>query len=299
MDLSDSVRHASVEVTSKWCHQGQRRKQHVRGERRWYRVNNQTAQKRPVSFALRPVSRAGPVAMPKCWEEIRGLFVVDQKQILRPLIANATTSHWDPSSKMSVISSPSRGTRLIGSGSELQSASSSSLQYPHWSSFTRQGPNTNTLQPERHWAVCPFPQPAQDCCSRRQPWSSSYLLSALDPELLRDKHMPGEGRFSARVMDSLRGFTLAGGVTMPWKAGDLSHATCHDMLGFMVPLGLCSSSNFPTIFTLVEFHFLCFPMIRRLGCGRQGSLKEPEGVALICFILVFISLTQDQPAVKD
>lgn len=115
-----------------------------------------SAQKRPASFALRPVSRAGPVAVPKCWEEIRGLIVMEQKQIPRPLIANVATSHWGPSSRMFVTSSSSRGARLIGSESEIQTASSSSLQHPYWYSFTLQGPNTNTLQPEQHRAVCPF-----------------------------------------------------------------------------------------------------------------------------------------------
>lgn len=143
----------------------------------------------------------------------------------------------------------------------------------------------------------PYSQNGTEQCapSHRQPW----LLLAVS---VRPWALDGQaqvGRSSARVKDCLRGFTLTWGVAMPWKAGNLSHATCRDMLGFVVPSGLCSSSNFPTIFTLVEFHFLWFPVIRKLGCGRQRSLKEPKGVALMCFILVFIFLTQDQPAVED
>lgn len=211
-----------------------------------HQQSNVSAQKRPASFALRPVSRADPVATPKCWEEVWGLFVMEQKQIPRPL--DCKCSNLPLGSLMSVTSS------------------SSSLQHPHWS-FTRQGPNTSTLQPERHWAIRPFPQPAQDCCSRRQPWLS--LLSALDLELLRDKHKPEGSQLELRTV-------WLGAWPCPGKQVivPMPHAvTCW---ASWCPWDYALHQTFLTIFTLVEFHFLWFPMIVRLGRGRRGSLEEPE-----------------------
>lgn len=57
------------------------------------------------------------------------------------------------------------------------------------------------------------------------------LASALDPELLRDKHKP-EG--SQPELRTVSGFTLTRAVAMPWRAGHLSrvtHATGRDNAG--------------------------------------------------------------------
>lgn len=208
-----------------------------------------SAQKRPASFALRPVSRAGPVVVPKCWEKIQGLHVMEQKQIPRPLIANIATSHWGPSSS-------SRGVRLIGSELEIQSASSSSLQHPYWTSFTLQGPNTNTLQPVQHQAVCPFhSQPktaAAEGSHDRLPTRVSVRPWALEGQAQAR-------RFSARVKDWLGPWPCPGEQAI-FPVSPMPQAVT--MLGFVVPPGLwCSAklSHNPHIswvsFSMISYNY--------------------------------------------